>query len=93
MSKSDPKVFDARADAVMRDNVSKYLTMFVREEGAPGVKAVYVVRHKDAVVGRYLSPKAAHRRAAAVDGDGAGDLVGYVQQPFAIGLFRDMKDA
>jgi hypothetical protein len=35
MSKSDPKVFDARADAVMRDNVSKYLTMFVREEGAP----------------------------------------------------------
>jgi hypothetical protein len=61
--------------------------------GTPGVKAVYVVRHKDAVVGRYLSPKAAHRRAAAVDGDGAGDLVGYVQQPFAIGLFRDMKDA
>ena len=57
--------------------------------GSRGIKAVYVVRHKGVVVGRYLTPTAAHRKAKDVDTENASlDL--RVQQPFSVGLFRDV---
>lgn len=58
--------------------------------GSPGVKAVYVVRHKGVVLGRYLSSTAAHRKAKEAESQTLSlDL--RAQQPFAIGLFRDVK--
>ena len=68
----------------------KHTTVTRVVAGSPGVKAVYVVRHRGVVVGRFLSSVAAHRKAREAENQTVSlDL--RVQQPFAIGLFRDIK--